>query len=94
MLFLVHMVVQIPADADSELTNSFKAAEKAFSQKLQHEGKWRHLWRVVGQYANYSVFDVESNDELHTLLSSLPLFPYMTIQVTPLAQHPSAIAQN
>ncbi|SAP34793.1 muconolactone delta-isomerase [Burkholderia sp. D7] len=94
MLFLVHMVVQIPADADSELTNSLKAAEKAFSQKLQHEGKWRHLWRVVGQYANYSVFDVESNDELHTLLSSLPLFPYMTIQVTPLAQHPSAIAQN
>ncbi|MFK4443999.1 muconolactone D-isomerase [Caballeronia udeis] len=94
MLFLVHMVVQIPADADSELTNRLKADEKAFSQKLQHEGTWRHLWRVVGQYANYSVFDVESNDELHTLLSSLPLFPYMAIQVTPLAQHPSAIAQN
>jgi muconolactone D-isomerase len=52
------------------------------------------LWRVAGQYANYSVLDVESNDELHTLLSSLPLFPYMAIQVTPLAQHPSAIAPN
>ncbi|HMC44895.1 MAG TPA: muconolactone Delta-isomerase family protein [Caballeronia sp.] len=24
----------------------------------------------------------------------MPLFPYMAIQVTPLAQHPSAIAQN
>jgi muconolactone D-isomerase len=86
--------VQIPLDADTELTNRLKADEKAFSQKLQREGKWRHLWRVAGQYANYSVLDVESNDELHTLLSSLPLFPYMTIQVTPLAQHPSAIAQN
>jgi muconolactone D-isomerase len=52
MLFLVHMVVQIPLDADTELINSLKADEKAFSQQLQQEGKWRHLWRVVGQYAN------------------------------------------
>jgi muconolactone delta-isomerase len=26
--------------------------------------------------------------ELHDLLSSLPLFPYLTAQVTPLAVHP------
>ncbi|MDE1184804.1 muconolactone Delta-isomerase [Paraburkholderia sp.] len=94
MLFLVHMLVQIPVDADKAFTDRLKAEEKAFSQKLQTEGKWRHLWRVAGQYANYSVFDVESNDELHNLLSALPLFPYMAIDVTPLAQHPSAIAQN
>jgi muconolactone D-isomerase len=94
MLYLVHMQVQIPADADKDYTDKLKAEEKAFSQRLQHEGKWRHLWRVVGQYANYSVFDVESNDELHTILSALPLSPYMSVHVTPLAQHPSAIAQN
>jgi muconolactone D-isomerase len=47
---------------------------------------------VVGEYANYSVFDVASNDELHALLSKLPLFPYMKLHVTPLAQHPSALA--
>ena len=88
------MLFRSPLDADSEFVNKLKADEKALSQKLQHEGTWRHLWRVVGQYANYSVLDVESNDELHTLLSSLPLFPYMAIDVTPLAQHPSAIAQN
>lgn len=94
MLYLVHMQVQIPANADTALVERLKAEEKAFSQKLQHEGRWRHLWPVAGQYANYSVFDVESNDELHMLLSSLPLFPYMVINVTPLAQHPSAIASN
>lgn len=94
MLFLVHMIVQIPTDADKAFTDALKAEEKAFSQRLQHDGKWRHLWRVVGEYANYSVFDVGSNDELHELLSALPLFPYMQISVTPLAQHPSAIAAN
>lgn len=94
MLFMVHMLVQIPPDIDPEVANRLKAEEKAYSQKLQQEGKWLHLWRIVGEYANYSVIDVESNDELHSLLSSLPLFPYMKLHVTPLAQHPSAIAKN
>ncbi|WPB55564.1 muconolactone Delta-isomerase [Xylophilus sp. GOD-11R] len=94
MLFLVHMQVNIPVDADPVKIDQLKADEKAFSQKLQHEGTWRHLWRVVGQYANYSVFDAESNDALHTLLSALPLYPYMVLTVTPLAQHPSAIATH
>jgi muconolactone D-isomerase len=94
MLFLVHMQVTIPADADPHAVDRMKADEKALSQRLQQEGTWRHLWRVVGQYANYSVFDVASNDELHTLLTSLPLYPFLTLQVTPLAQHPSAIVPN
>ena len=94
MLFLVHMQVQIPHGTDAAFADALKAEEKAFSQKLQREGTWRHLWRVAGEYANYSVFDVESNDELHTLLTALPLFPFLTISVTPLAQHPSAIVPN
>lgn len=91
MLFLVHMTVNIPADLPQEQASRIKALEKEYSQNLQREGKWPHIWRVVGEYANYSVFDVESNDELHALLSQLPLFPYMQIKVTPLASHPSAI---
>ncbi|MDE2204655.1 MAG: muconolactone Delta-isomerase [Burkholderiaceae bacterium] len=94
MLYLVHMQVNIPADMDPERVDALKAEEKAFSQQLQREGKWRHLWRVAGEYANYSVFDVESNDQLHALLSALPLFPFMAIRVTPLAHHPSALAVN
>ena len=58
---------------------------------LRRQGKWVHLWRIAGQYANISVFDVESHDELHAILSTLPLFPFMEISVTPLARHPSAI---
>lgn len=58
---------------------------------MQRDGKWRHLWRVAGRYANVSIFDAADNDELHQMLSALPLFPYMDIQVTALARHPSAI---
>ena len=91
MLFMVEMIVQIPHSLDPALVAQIKQDEKEYSQKLQREGKWRHIWRVVGEYANYSIFDVASNDELHQLLQGLPLFPFMKISVTPLAQHPSAI---
>ena len=91
MLFLVRMDVNIPHDLPEGTVNDIKAREKAYSQDLQRDGRWKSIWRVVGEYANYSVFDVASNDELHQLLQGLPLFPYMKISVTPLAQHPSAI---
>ena len=91
MLYLVHMIVNIPSTLAPEAAARIKAEEKAYSQELQRTGKWPHLWRVVGEYANYSVFDVDSNDELHDTLSKLPLFPFMTITVTALAKHPSSI---
>jgi muconolactone D-isomerase len=91
VLFHVHMSVDIPPDLDPEVRADVVAREKAYSQELQRAGRWPHLWRIVGEYANISIFDVESNDELHEVLSGLPLFPYMTITVTPLATHPSAI---
>jgi len=94
MLYLVRMDVKIPPSVPAAEADAIKLREKAYAQGLQREGRWRHLWRVVGEYANYSVFDVESNDALHQLLSNLPLFPYMTISVTPLAAHPSAITQE
>jgi muconolactone D-isomerase len=91
MLFLVRMDVHIPHDLPADQASDIKAREKAYSQELQRDGRWPHIWRVVGEYANYSVFDVASNDELHQLLQGLPLFPFMKISVTPLARHPSAI---
>ncbi len=91
MLYCVRMTVNVPHGMDPERFERLKAEEKAVAQDLQRSGKWRHLWRVAGQYANISVFDVDNHDELHGLLSSLPLFPFMDVTVTPLARHPSAI---
>lgn len=91
MLYHVRMDVHLPPDMDPAERDDVLAREKAYSQRLQREGRWPHLWRIAGEYANISIFDVADHDELHTLLSGLPLFPYMRIQVTPLATHPSTI---
>ena len=92
MLFLVHMEVELPPDMPAPDADAVKAREKEYAQALMRDGRWVHIWRIAGRYANASIFDVASNDELHELLSGLPLFPYMDISVTALARHPSAIA--
>ncbi len=92
MLFHVRMDVSIPHDLDVDTRVKLVAEEKERALELQRRGVWPHLWRIVGRYSNISVFDVPSNDELHSLLSSLPLYEFMTIEVTPLAQHPSDLA--
>lgn len=91
MLFHVAMDVRIPADADPAHIDALKAREKARAQELQQAGIWRHLWRVAGRYANVSIFDVADNAELHDILSTLPLFPFMDVQVSALCRHPSSI---
>jgi muconolactone D-isomerase len=88
------MNVDLPQSMAPEQAAQLKQDEKELAQRLQQEGKWRHLWRIAGQYANVSIFDVGSVDELHTLLTSLPLFPYMQIDVMPLCRHPSSIRED
>ena len=94
MLFHVRMDVAVPRDLDPAERDTLLAAEKARALELQRTGAWVHLWRVVGHHSNISIFHVESGDELHQILWSLPLFPFMTIEVTPLAEHPSSLAAN
>ena len=94
MLFHVTMDVKIPSDADPEAIDRLKAEEKQRCQTLMAAGTWRHIWRVVGAYKNVSLFDVSDNAELHEILATLPLFPFMTITVTPLCRHPSSIRQT
>lgn len=91
MLFHVRMTVRLPHEMEPEQADQLKAREKDMAQQLQREGKWRHLWRIAGQYANVSVFDVRDNAELHDTLTQLPLYPYMDIEVLALCRHPSSI---
>ena len=91
MLFKVEMTVNLPHDLDKAVAADILAREKAYAQGLQRDGKWRHLWRVSGNYSNVSIFDVADNTELHDILSNLPLFPFMDINVVALCRHPSSI---
>jgi muconolactone D-isomerase len=91
MLFMAEMEIRLPPDMPRERQAELRTREAEYAKALQRDGRWPHLWRVAGRSANVSILDVRSIDELHELLSGLPLFPYMDITVTPLSRHPAEI---
>ena len=64
MLFHVKMIVKLPVDMDPGKAFKLKADEKELAQSLMREGKWRHLWRIAGQYANYKRIPVPKQAEI------------------------------
>ncbi|MEQ1613163.1 MAG: muconolactone Delta-isomerase family protein, partial [Hyphomicrobiaceae bacterium] len=52
MLFQVQMDVRIPHDLAVATVDQLKKTERERAHQLQREGKWRHLWRIAGRYAN------------------------------------------
>ena len=94
MLFHVKIAVRMPHDIDPEKVKKLGSQEHERAAELQRDGKWLHLWRVAGQWANISIFKVESPAELHSILESLPLHPFMDIEVAALCRHPGSIATD
>lgn len=90
MLFLARMDVVFPESMDAETKARFQVQEKEYSSKLQEQGTMKGIWRVVGEYSNYSIYDVDGHDRLHEIFQGFPMFPYMNVNVTPLAKHPNA----
>ena len=87
MEFLVHMEVRdLPA---GEAGEKLLILENEHARELANLGKLRRLWRVPGRRANWGIWITTSVDELHEVLLSLPLFPYMNMTVHPLAKHPN-----
>jgi muconolactone D-isomerase len=91
MLFHVNIAVRIPHDVDPEKIKKLSAQEHERAKVLQLQHKWIHLWRIAGKYANISIFDVENPAELHDILNSLPLYPFMEVEVTALCRHPGSL---
>jgi muconolactone D-isomerase len=47
----------------------------------------RRIFRIAGQRANFSIWETATPEELHATLLSLPMHPFMDIEVTPIIEH-------
>lgn len=88
MEFLVRVEVRTPYDLDPGLLAQLQDAEAERAQQLVRQGALRRIWRLPGRRANLSLYDVPDATALHAALASLPLWPWMDIEVQALAQHP------
>lgn len=74
---------QLPEEAKQDVL----AKEAARAEELAAAGILERTWRVPGAQASWSLWETPDATTLHEVLQSLPLFPWMNIEVYPLAAH-------
>ena len=89
MDFLVEIDVRLPPDTVPDRKAELVAAEAARAKELAAQGLIYRLWRIPGRWANVGIWRADDATALHEAISSLPLYPWLEVEVTPLAQHPS-----
>lgn len=87
MEFLVEIAVNLPPDLDPEKATALREAEAARGTDLYEAGVIQRTWRVPGRRAAVAIWAAADATALHEALASLPLFPWLDIEVTPLARH-------
>ena len=87
MEFLVQIEVQFPPEMDPALRSDLLDRERQRGLELRASGVIRRIWRIPGRFANVAIYDTTDATALHEAISSLPLFPWLDVKVTPLARH-------
>lgn len=88
MDFLVEIEVNLPPGLDEAARTRLLNDELERGRTLADAGLLRAIWRVPGRLANRAIWTAVDATALHAGLVSLPLWPYMDVTVTPLADHP------
>ena len=92
MLFMVRIKVELPGEMNPAKVKALGDAEADRAIELIQAGRMRKVWRIVGERANFSIWEADSLEDFHADISSLPLHPWMTVEVTPMVEHPATQA--
>jgi muconolactone D-isomerase len=88
MEFLVEIELSLPPQMPESERARLTAAEMARGRELMDAGTIVRIWRIPGRTANAGIWSAPEPTALHEAIASLPLFPYLRTDVTPLAVHP------
>jgi muconolactone D-isomerase len=83
--FLVKIEINVPPDIPLRERTALFAAEGARARQMAEDGTIVRLWRLAGTHHNWGLWSAPDPTALHAALTSLPLYPYQTITVIPLA---------
>ena len=92
MLFMVRIKVELPGDMDPARVQELGEAEADRAIEAINAGQMRKIWRIVGERSNFSIWETDTLEEFHELISSFPLHPWMSVDVTPTIEHPATKA--
>jgi muconolactone delta-isomerase len=91
--FLVEIDIALPSDMSDLRRRELLEMERSRGLELMKIGALKHIWRIPGRLANVGIWEADHVDQLHKYLISLPLHPWMDVQVHPLGTHPLEAAR-
>jgi len=87
--FLTQFIRAVPAGTSQAAVAQAEAGEQRRTAELGQQGHLLRLWRLPAPGHALGLWRAAGPDELRELLRTLPLYPYMTVDTTPLSIHPS-----
>ena len=88
--FLTTFTVTIPEGTPAQTVEDTKAREAERARELARQGHLLRLWRLPpGGPGALGLWRARDAAEMQAILESLPLWSWMTVQTTPLTEHPS-----
>lgn len=92
MEYLVTMTTAVPGGTTEAEVEEVRAREAARSRELAAQGSLLRLWRPPlrpGEWRTLGLFAADDDAGLELVLASMPLRPWRSDAVTPLAPHPN-----
>lgn len=87
MEFLVQIEVDLPPQLPADERGRLMESEVRRGHELKDAGTIVRVWRIPGRMANVGIWEAPDPTALHDAIVSLPMFPYLRAEVTPLATH-------
>jgi muconolactone D-isomerase len=88
MEFLINIKINWPEDMDPARKEKISQDERAHAKELAAKGHLVRMWRVTGRRENWGLWRAKNATEMHAIISSLPVWPWMDVTVHALAKHP------
>lgn len=90
MEFLTEVTITVPEGVSDETVQAAIAAERERARELADQGHLVRIWRPQQSgWANVGLWSARDEDELNSILATLPLHCWMSIRIRPLDLHPS-----
>lgn len=88
MEFLTSFVLAVPPGTPDQAVEDAMAHEAERATELAGQGHLLRLWRLPGKGQALGLWRARDAAEMRSILESLPLYAWMTVQTTPLTSHP------
>jgi muconolactone delta-isomerase len=86
--FLTTFTITVPEDTPGQAVRDTEAREAERARDLAGQGHLERLW-MLGPGRTLGLWRAASPAEMQAIVKSLPLDPWMNVEITPLTEHPS-----